>query len=476
MSDSPHPRDIISAGSDHRASEQASAGSEQDPRLHRRAGSTDGSYDAVVVGGSLAGCATAIMLGRAGARVALVEQRPEATAYKKICSHYIQSSAVATLKRLGLLEPMLQAGAVRSRVRIHGPWGWIEPPVRSSVPSGVNLRREVLDPLIRRTAASTPGVDLILGYTVTELLHDGESVCGALARNTAGEELRVRARLLVGADGRGSRVAKLAGVDSKTVRHGRVAYGGYFEGPPPAGSPDASFWLLDPDMAAAFPTDSGLTFYAAMPVKEHAGAFRDDPAAALVAMLDDLPDGPPIAASRLVQPAQGKLDMTNVAHTTSAPGLALVGDAALAIDPLWGVGCGWALQSAEWLADSVAPALAESSSPAASRALARGLKRYRRRHARSLRGHAMMIYGYAGGRRFDPGERLLFSAAAYDEGVSRVMEAFGTRNIGPARMMLTGAPRALAVHARRSLSRTSASSRPAAVSVGAGGDPSPGAR
>jgi 2-polyprenyl-6-methoxyphenol hydroxylase-like FAD-dependent oxidoreductase len=457
MSDSPHPREIISAASDHQASEAVSAGSEQDPLSQSRGGSGADRYDAVVVGASLAGCATAIMLGRAGARVALVEQRPEADAYKKICSHYIQSSAVATLERLGLLEPMLQAGAVRSRVRIHSPWGLIEPPVKSSVPSGVNLRREVLDPLIRETAASTPGVDLILGYTVTELLRDGEGVCGARARNTAGEELRLGAPLLVGADGRGSRVAKLAGVQSKTVRHGRVAYGGYFEGPPPAGSPDASFWLLDPDMAAAFPTDSGLTFYAAMPVKEHAGAFRDDPAAALVAMLDGLPDGPPIAASRLVQPAQGKLDMTNVAHTPSAPGLALVGDAALAIDPLWGVGCGWALQSAEWLADSVAPALGGSEP------LPRALKRYRRRHARGLRGHAAMIYDYAGGRKFNPGERMLFSTATFDPRTAAIMEAFGSRNIGPAQMLARGIPRAALARARRAVAGR--------VRAGSGGAP-----
>jgi 2-polyprenyl-6-methoxyphenol hydroxylase-like FAD-dependent oxidoreductase len=477
MSESTPRNDIISTGADHGTAAAAGAGSEANDQPAARHASPSGErYDAVVVGASLAGCATAIMLGRAGARVALVEQRPEARAYKKICSHYIQSSAVATLERLELMEPMLQAGAVRSRVRIHSPWGWIEPPVKSAVPSGVNLRREVLDPLIRETAAGTPGVDLMLGYAFIELLRDGERVCGALARNTAGEELRVDAPLLVGADGRGSRVAKLAGVESKTVRHGRVAYGGYFEGPPPAGSPDASFWLLDPDMAAAFPTDSGLTFYAAMPVKEHAEAFRSDPAAALVAMLDGLPDGPPIAASRLVQPAQGKLDMTNVAHTPSGPGMALVGDAALAIDPLWGVGCGWALQSAEWLADSVAPALVQPSRPAGSQALARGLKRYRRRHALALRGHATMIYGYAGGRKFDPAERLLFSAAAYDEGVARVMEAFGTRNIGPTRMILTGAPRALAVHARRSLARSGVSSPPAAVSSAAAGDASPGAR
>jgi 2-polyprenyl-6-methoxyphenol hydroxylase-like FAD-dependent oxidoreductase len=439
--------------------------------------STGGRYDAVVVGASLAGCATAIMLGRAGASVALVEQRPDADAYKKICSHYIQSSAMATLQRLELLEPMLQAGAVRSRVRIHGPWGWIEPPVKSSVPSGVNLRREVLDPLIRRTAAETPGVELIMGHTVHELLRDGETVSGALARDRSGAELRLRAKLLVGADGRGSRVAKLAGVRESTHRHGRIAYGGYFEGPAPKGAPDASFWLLDPDMYAAFPTDSGLTFYAAMPIKQRADEFREDPARALVELIGSVPDPPPIRASRMIAPAQGKLDLTNVAHTPTAPGLALVGDAALAIDPLWGVGCGWALQSAEWLADGVSQALVEQDRSASSPALDRGLQRYRRRHARALRGHATMIYDFAGGRKFNRAERLLFSAATYDQGTARVMEAFGTRNIGPARMLLTGTPRALAVHARRSLSRrASASSQHAAVSAGAPGDASPGAR
>jgi hypothetical protein len=58
-----------------------------------------------------------------------------------------------------------------------------------------------------------------------------------------------------------------------------------------------------------------------------------------------------------------------------------------------------------------------------------------------------------------------------------VMEAFGSRNIGPARMLLTGAPRALLVHARRSLSRgRGGRSQPIVVSAGAGGDAAPGAR
>ncbi|MGC2372872.1 MAG: FAD-dependent monooxygenase [Solirubrobacteraceae bacterium] len=67
-------------------------------------------YDATIVGASLAGCTAAILLARAGARVALVEQRPDTAAFKRICSHFIQSSAVPTLERLGLLGAIEEAG------------------------------------------------------------------------------------------------------------------------------------------------------------------------------------------------------------------------------------------------------------------------------------------------------------------------------------------------------------------------------
>jgi flavin-dependent dehydrogenase len=408
-------------------------------------------YDVAVVGASLAGCATAILLARAGAHVALVEKSPDANAFKRICTHYIQSSAVSTLERLGLLEPMMQAGAVRSRARIWSRWGWIAPPVGSTVPSGVNLRRERLDPLIRRMAAETAGVELILGHTAQELARGSDGVHGVLVRDSHGHTVELRTRLVVGADGRDSRVAKLSGVHTKTAPHGRFAYGGYFEGPAPVGAPDASLWLLDPHMAAAFPTDGGLTFYAVMPTKDRLPEFREDPATALQRFVAGVPDAPPILASRLVGEMTGKIDMTNVIHTPTAPGLALVGDAAGAIDPLWGVGCGFALQSAEWLADSVAPALRGTES------LERGLRHYRRRHARGLRGHTAMILDYATGRKLNRGERMLFSAAAYDQRVAKVFEAFGTRNIGPGRMLASGVPLAMLATARRSISRRAGS-------------------
>jgi len=438
MADSAQTEDIIAAVAD-----PVAASAAETPG--RGGGASD--YDVVIVGASLAGCTTAILLAKAGARVALIEQRPDAGAYKKICTHFIQSSAVPTLERLGLLERMMEVGALRGRARLRTRWGWIEPPARSSVPMGVNLRRERLDPLIRQLASEAPGVELILGHTVRELVCDEGTVCGVQARDSQGETLTLRARLIVGADGRDSRVAKLAEVPTRTKRHGRIAYGGYFEGPRPVTHPDPVLWLLDPDMAAAFPTDSDLTLYAVMPTMECLPEFRADPEAALKAMVSSVPEAPPILASRLVGEVKGKIDMTTITHTPTAPGLALTGDAAGALDPLWGIGCGFAFQSAEWLADSVAPALLGAES------LEQGLERYRRRHASRLRGHTAMITDYSSGRKLNRGERMLFSAATRDERMARTFEAFGSRNIGPARMLVSGIPRAAYVNARHALSR-----------------------
>ncbi|HEU4979118.1 MAG TPA: NAD(P)/FAD-dependent oxidoreductase [Solirubrobacteraceae bacterium] len=418
-------------------------------------------YDVAIVGASLAGSAAAILLGRAGARVALIEQRPDPQAFKRVCSHFIQGSAVPTLERLGLLEPIAAAGGVRSHARLHTRWGLTPRPADPRVLAAVNVRREVLDPMVRELAAATDGVDLLLGRKAEALLPEG----GVETLEPSGVRTRVPARLVVGADGRDSHVAKLAGARERIRRHGRFAYGAYYEGPGPENAPDATIWLLDPDFAAAFPTDSGLTFYAAMPTMARLPEFKADPAGALDAYLRALPDAPPMADSRRVSAPVGKLSMPNTihepaprAHAAEGGGsVALIGDAALATDPLWGVGCGWAAQSAEWLADAVAPAL-RGEEP-----LERGLRRYRREHRRRLRGHAFLIHDYATGRKLSPVERLLFSAASRDQRLADRMSLFGIR-AAPARTIMSPAllARAAAVDVRHALRGARAGSSPAA--------------
>ena len=405
------------------------------------------SYDAVIVGGSLAGCATAMFLGRAGARVAVLEKSPDPANFKRICSHFIQASAVPTLERLDLLAEMEAAGAVRPRFNARVPWGWIAaPPERAA--RGVNLRRQKLDPMMRERAAATPGVEVLLGMNVKGVRRAGGKVTGVAASDREGVETVFEAPLTIGADGRDSSVVKLAGVKEKTYPHGRFAYGGYFAGVTPKGAPDASVWMMDPDWAAAFPTDEGLTFFAVMPIKDRLAEFKADPLAALVESFERVPEAPSLrGAVPNEEGIVGKIDMTNRRRTPSMPGLALVGDAALATDPLFGIGCGWAFQTSEWLADSVAPALRGEGD------LEKGLRRYRRTHARRLGGHAYSIHDYSTGRKLQPPERLLFSGATRDPRVAEIFDAFGTRQIGFTRMIATGVPLALAANARHALGR-----------------------
>jgi menaquinone-9 beta-reductase len=399
-------------------------------------------YDAAIVGAGLSGCTAAILLARAGAKVALIEKRPDPKAFKRVCSHFIQASAVPTIERIGLYEPILQAGGLRSRFHSRTPWGWIEP-TESREAYCLNLRRSLLDPMLREKAATEPGVELMLGQSADRLLRDGDAFAGVGVRDREGHEREIEARLVIGADGRDSRVAELARVKEKTLPHNRLAYGGYFEGPKPRFWPDGAVWLLDPDMAAAFPTDGGQIFYIAMTDKDRAPEFKADPERALVEHVAGVPEPPPIRESRCVGPVIGKIEMPNRVRGPIAPGLALVGDAALATDPLFGVGCGFAFQSGEWLADSVAPALSGSEP------LDKGLRRYRRQHRRRLGMHARLIHDYSTGRRFDRVERLMINTAVRDPKAAALFEAVGTRRLTPPRVLAPMAMRIAATNARR---------------------------
>jgi 2-polyprenyl-6-methoxyphenol hydroxylase-like FAD-dependent oxidoreductase len=115
------------------------------------------------------------------------------------------------------------------------------------------------------------------------------------------------------------------------------------------------------------------------------------------------------------------------------PGLALVGDAAIAADPLWGVGCGWAFQSAEWLAESVGPSLSGGVDQ-----LDAGLERYRKRHRKALSMQEKFTSEFSTGRRLNPIEKLLFRAAARDQVVAQRMMLLGERWIQPQKMLTPG--------------------------------------
>ncbi|WP_282695307.1 NAD(P)/FAD-dependent oxidoreductase [Streptomyces sp. CC208A] len=396
----------------------------------------ESAYDVVISGGSLAGCAAAVLLARRGARVALLERRSDPEAYKVLCTHALTACAYPVLDELGLVPDLEKAGAVRNEARWYTRWGWVEPkaaPGGPELPYAYNVRRAILDPLIRSLAARTDGVDLLLGHRVTGLLQEAGRTAGARAATPDGER-ELRARLVVGADGKDSTVAKLAGVPTRRYENRRFGYLAYFRDLPLPGGIGQT-WFLEPDMAYSFPNDGGLTLLAVLPDKKHLPAFRKDLEGSFLSFVRALPDAPPVDSAERVSKIVGTVDHPLITREPTAPGLALVGDAALAGDPLWGVGCGWALQSAHWLAEAVAPAVTGHGD------LDRSLAAYGRTHRRRLRPHQRLAVDFAKSRPFNPLERLMFSAAARDAATARHMHLFASRLISPLGFL---APRAVA--------------------------------
>jgi flavin-dependent dehydrogenase len=459
-----------------------------------------GDYDVAVVGASIAGCTAATFLARSGAKVALLESHSDPKTYKRMCTHLIQASASPTIERLGLRGAIEDAGAQPTDLNIWTRYGWICADHASAAPPmcdhpAWNIRRETFDPMLRELAAATEGVELMLGHTVTALLREGgaidsaagegvdsagegvdravgaigggERIGGVVVRERDGSERELRVAVVVAADGRDSAIAKLVDQPTKLKPNNRFGYFAHYRDTPLVTGGNAQMWLLDPDVAYAFPTDGDVTLLACLPHRDRMPEYRADPEQAMVRLFDGLPDGPRLDPTKRESKMMGKLDLTNVVRQPTRPGLAFIGDAALAADPLWGVGCGWALQSAEWLAEAVAPAY-KRDLPAVDGALCA----YAARHREGLDEHEKFCSAYSTGKRFNPGEKLLFRAAARDAEIAGRMAELGGRWSTPREVMTLGmVGRILRVNLSRAkrptgLSRQPASStQPAAAAI-----------
>lgn len=366
-------------------------------------------YDVVIVGASISGCSAAIHLGRAGLRVALLEKHRSIETPKRLCGHFLLGGAQEPLQRLGVWDELLALGAGTGSLALWSEYGWLNRDRAALAPPFLNVRRSTLDPHLRRTAAGTDGVDLLLGHSVTGLLRQGDRVVGVTARQIDGEALELRARLVVGADGYRSRTAELAGAPEQAYPNSRVFLYAYYRDVPWRDDGEAAVWWYGDDWAVLTPTDGGLTEIALMP--RRTSLPRQD-AGGLSQYVEDyfrrLPDGPELRPDQRASKVVASLDYPLLRrHPTPARGMALIGDAALTTDPAPAPGCTWALLSAQWLAERTAgPLLAGES---ADKALAD----YRRAHRRLAREFVFMRSDAATGTT-NPVQRLLREAAVLD--------------------------------------------------------------
>ena len=314
------------------------------------------TYDAIVVGGRVAGASTAMLLAREGARVLLVER----TAYGSdtLSTHGLMRAGVLQLSRWGLLDQVVAAGTPPvTRTLFHYPGS---SPVRISirasqgVPALFAPRRHVLDRILVDAAAAA-GVEVRHGAFVTDLLTDaGGRVTGVRGVDWAHGPFTAHATTTIGADGIRSTVAAAvdAPVERLSTAGGAVLYG-YFDDLPTEGYE----WAYGSGTAAGLiPTNDGQTCVFVGTTPERLRLARRSGADAALAELFGR------AAPRLTQRLESATRVGRLRgwsgqrghlRRSYGAGWALVGDAGYFRDPITTHGMTDALRDAELLADAL---------------------------------------------------------------------------------------------------------------------------
>ena len=317
---------------------------------------SDLDYDVVVVGGRGAGAATAMLLARAGLRVALVDRALVGS--DALCTHALMRAGVIQLHRWGLLDRVIAAGTPAVRHTLFR-YGEATTAVSLKRVAGVDALyaplRSVLEPILVHAAAAA-GADVMFGVSVTDVERtvDGR-VIGVVGHHDRGEPLRLRAAVTIGADGLYSTVARAVGATvERQASHASSFIYTHVSGVDTGGYE----WLYAPGVTAALiPTNNDQTcvsvgapharFGAELAADIPAG-FRRLLAEASPELAQRVAGAAPLGQLRSFPGAPGFL------RRPWGPGWALVGDAGYYKDPITAHGMSDALRDAQLLAEATA--------------------------------------------------------------------------------------------------------------------------
>lgn len=309
-------------------------------------------YDAIIIGARCAGSPTAMLLAEKGYRVLLLDRAlfPSDT----ISTHLIWQPGIARLKRWGLLDSVIESNCPPQPKFAFdfGDFSLVgHPPPIDGAAECFMPRRKYLDKILV-DAAVNAGAELRDSFTVQELLMDGDRITGIRGHAKGGSPVNEEARIVIGADGMRSLVARTVKAPEYNARPPLTCwYYSYWSG---TAVEIPTFYPRDYRSFGGIPTNDGLACIVVGWTNGEFHQFRSDIEGNFMRTLELCPD----FAERVKQGKReeqfiGTADIPNFFRQPYGPGWALVGDAGYHKDPITAQGITDAFRSAELLAEAV---------------------------------------------------------------------------------------------------------------------------
>ena len=313
--------------------------------------------DVIVAGGGPAGAALSARLGSSGLRVLLADS--ERFPRDKVCGDFVGPAALAELAHLGVTDlPAYRATNIITAAALYLDGEELItrpiPQIAGLPPHGRVISRMELDHWIFDSARKA-GAEIREGCRVTSFERRRTHV-EVTVRSESGTRT-LRGRVLVGADGSASTVARLMRGQGPCREDRIIGVRGYFEGVAGPEQQADLYFSRDsfPGYCWMFPTGRGTANVGLGMVPE----TLPPPEKHIREMLLGLIERDPAVRARLRR-ARLRGRLMSWPLTTYNPGLPLVddrvllvGDAAGLINPLNGEGIQYALLSARWAAETL---------------------------------------------------------------------------------------------------------------------------
>ena len=309
--------------------------------------------DVLIVGAGPAGSMAALVLARAGVKVAILDRVDFPR--DKLCGDSINPGALALLRRHALAADVEARGVPIHGMLVTGPGNAAVNGRYADGAAGRSLRRRELDAILLN-AATGAGATFEANVRVTGAsasdVNGSAAVNGVVVRTNGGTIVERRAPMVIAADGRRSSVAFGLGLARHPARPRRWALGAYFEGV--TGLKDrGEMHIRRGRYIGVAPLPGGLANVCLVVPEIAARSFMHAPDVALeAAIIADRWLRGRFDGARRVTEVQVLGPLAVDVTAAGVPGLLLAGDAAGFIDPMTGDGLRIALRGAELAADA----------------------------------------------------------------------------------------------------------------------------